>query len=564
MIVAGQFSHAGIKAQNDDACGICLPEGDALFTKGAVAVIADGVSSSEGGREAAEACVRGYLGDFYSTPDSWTVKTASHRILGALNRWLHGTSQRSYRCERALLTTLSIVVFKGSSAYVFHVGDTRVYRYRKGELECLTRDHVVALRKDKPVLARAMGADVNVEIDYRTVSVEPGDVFLLTTDGVHQWISDPLLSAEIDRQRQQPEVGARHIVELARSRGSDDNLTCQFIRIDAVPQVDEESFYRRLSKLPFPPPLEPGMVLDGYRIVREMHASTRTQVYLAVDSRTDKHVTVKTPSVNFEDDPTYIDRFLHEEWVGRRIDNVHVAKVVPADGARQCLYYVTEFVHGQTLRQWMNEHRAAPLSEVRPIVEQLAAGLRAFHRLEMVHQDIKPENVLIDKDGTVKIIDFGSTKIAGLEETPNPVRRDDPLATLNYAAPELFLELGVGNRTDGYALGVITYEMLTGKLPYGGALSRKSAKTAAYVSARTHNELIPPWVDGALRKAVALNYERRYESSSEFVFDLGHPNPAYVTQGPVPLLEANPVRFWQIVSLILILANLVTLLIAAS
>ncbi len=558
MIAAGQFSTAGIKSQNDDACGILVPKDGTLFTKGVVAVVADGVSSSEAGREAAEACVRGYISDYFSAPDSWTVKTASHRILGALNRWLYGTAQRAYRCDRALLTTLSIAVFKGGLAHVFHVGDTRVYRWRNGTLECLTRDHMIALRGDKPVLARAMGADVNIEIDYRTASVEAGDVFLLTTDGVYQWLPDGLLSAQIALHRDNLERGARAIVELAQARGSDDNLTCQLLRIDEVPKVDEESFYRRLAKLPFPPPLEPGMVLDGYRIVREMHASRRTQVYLAVDTRTDKHVVLKTPSVNYADDPRYIDRFLHEEWVGRRIDNVHVAKIVPADGPRQCLYYVMEHVNGQTLRQWMNDHPAAPLSQVRPIVEQLAKGLRAFHRLDMVHQDIKPENVLIDLDGTVKIVDFGSTKIAGLEETPSPERNEDPLATMGYAAPELFLDSPCTNRSDGYALGVIAYEMLTGKLPYGGALSRKAARSATYIPARTHVESIPPWVDGALRKAVQLSYDRRYESSSEFIYDLSHPNPAFMQQGSVPLLEANPIRFWKMVCLVLLAINVAT------
>jgi len=559
MITAGQYSIPGAKEKNDDACGIRLPEGDVLFTKGAVAIIADGVSSAEGGREAAEACVQGYLSDYYSTPDSWTVKTATHRILGALNRWLYGTSQRSYRCDRAMVSTLSVVVFKGGSAHLFHVGDTRIYRWRDGEIECLTRDHTVSLGQQKTALARAMGADINVDIDYRSVSVEENDIFVLTTDGVHQWLPDSLIAGQVDVHRNDPELAARHIVELAQARGSDDNLTCQVLRIDALPKLDEETFYRKLSDLPFPPPLEPGMVLDGFRVVRELHTSKRTQIYLAADTATNTHVVIKTPSVNYEDDPHYIDRFLHEEWIGKRINNVHVVKILPAPSRRQCLYYITEYIEGQTLRTWMNDHPAAPLNLVRPIVEQIATGLRAFHRLEMVHQDIKPENVIIDRDGTVKIVDFGSTKIAGLEETSSPLDEGAPLATVDYAAPELFLGLGVDNRTDGFALGVICYEMLTGKLPYGGPLTAKTAKNARYVSARIHNEELPPWVDEALRRAVHLDYSRRYESSSEFIYDLTHPNPAYAKHRPLPLLESNPVRLWQVVSLILLLLNLVTL-----
>lgn len=566
MFSAGQYSTAGAKEQNDDACGMRLPEDETLHSKGAVAIIADGVSSAEGGREAAEACVQGYLSDYYSTPDSWTVKTATHRILGALNRWLYGTSQRAYRSDRALVTTLSVVVLKGGSAYLFHVGDTRIYRYRAGEIECLTRDHTVSLGHQKTALARAMGADTNVDIDYRTVPIEPNDIFILTTDGVHQWLSDAMLAEQVEENIDDPESVARNIVQLAQSRGSDDNLTCQMLRIISVPKLDEETFYRKLTQLPFPPPLEPGMILDSYRIVRELHSSKKTQIYLAVQTDTGAQVAIKTPSVNFEDDPRYIDRFLQEEWIGKRINNVHVAKICSSTQKRSFLYYATEFIDGQTLRAWMNDHPRAPLTAVRPLIEQLAAGLRAFHRLEMVHQDIKPENVLIDRDNTVKIVDFGSTKIAGLEENVRVLDESVPLATVDYAAPELFLGHGAGNRTDGFALGAIAYEMLTGQLPYGGPLSAKTAKTANYVSARIHDEKIPVWVDEALRRAVHLDYARRYETSSEFIYDLSHPNPSFEKVVHVPLLESNPIRFWQLICLLLLLGNvlLVALLLARS
>ena len=156
--------------------------------------------------------------------------------------------------------------------------------------------------------------------------------------------------------------------------GSNDNVTCQLIRVDKVPQKAEEEFYRELTKLPFPPPLEAGMILDGYRILRELHASKKTQIYLAIDIETKTKVIIKTPSVNYEDDPEYIDQFLHEEWAGRRIKNTHVLKVIETQRKRQFLYYVTEYVEGQTLRQWMNDHPQPSLREVRDIIDQLSFG----------------------------------------------------------------------------------------------------------------------------------------------------------------------------------------------
>ncbi len=549
-INAGQYSDKGLKDGNEDCCGIRIPEEPLLTTKGIAVVIADGVSSSAGGREASEACVQGLLGDYYSTPESWVVKTSGQRVLGALNRWMHGQGQQKYGSAHGMISTLSAVVLKSATAHLFHIGDTRIYRLRDGELECLTRDHQMWGAGEKTFLCRALGADTHLELDYRSLPVERGDLYMLTTDGVHGWLDDKILKSLLLELGANPERAARAIVTRALEAGSEDNATCQVFTIESLPAQDEAEFYRQLTELPFPPPLESGMILDGYRILRELHASKRTQVYLALDTETDTRVVIKTPSVNFEDDPEYIDSFLHEEWAGRRIHNPHVLKVVEATRRRRFLYYVTEYLEGQTLRQWMNDHPRPSLAEVRPIVEQIAMGLRAFHRLEMLHQDLKPENIVIDGHGTVKIVDFGSTRIAGIQEIAAPVDRDRPLGTLDYAAPEYFQGLAGTYRSDLYSLGVIAYEMLTGRLPYGGPLSTRTLKKASYQPARKHNPEIPAWVDGALQKAVHKNPARRYEAKSEFIYDLSHPNPAFAKPSATPLLERDPTAFWRTLSVI--------------
>lgn len=109
---------------------------------------------------------------------------------------------------------------------------------------------------------------------------------------------------------------------------------------------------------------------------------------------------------------------------------------MPGKRKRKFLYCLTEYIEGTTLRQWMRDHPLLSISDVRGIVEQIAKGLRAFHRLEMIHQDLKPENIMIDNTGTVKIIDFGSTKIAGIEEIASPISHSHLPSTENYSAPE--------------------------------------------------------------------------------------------------------------------------------
>jgi serine/threonine protein phosphatase PrpC len=556
-ITSGQHSDAGIKDSNDDACGIRVPDAALLNSKGVAAVIADGMSGSEAGREAAEACVSGFLSDYFTTPESWSTETSGEKVLTALNRWLYGQGHREYESAQAMVTMLSVLVIKSATAYLFHVGDTRIYRMRHGRLECLTRDHRVHISDDKNYLSRAMGIELHMEIDYRLLPVEQGDIYLLTTDGVHDYLDDSVLAEHLYGMGADGDAVARAIVEQALANASLDNVTCQVIRVDELPHQDAHEFYRQFSELPFPPPLEPGMVLDGYKVVRELHASKRTQVYLAVDTQTDHKVILKTPSVNYEDDPEYIDRFLHEEWAGRRINNQHVLKVLEPHGRRQCLYYVTEYVDGWTLRKWMHDNPSPALEDVREIVQQIAAGLRALHRQEMIHQDLKPENIMIDRYGTVKLIDFGSTKIAGIEEITTPLADQGPLGTRRYAAPE-YVQGYAGSRvSDIYSLGVILYEMLTGQLPYGDKeLTPRRLRRVRYIPASRFNREIPAWIDKALERAVALTSNRRYALLSELVHDLSHPNPAFTRNTAEPLIERNPLLVWKGIALLLLLLNL--------
>ena len=163
-ISAGQATDAGAKPANEDCMGLCIPEGHGLTTKGVAAVIADGVSSAEAGREASESCVQGFLADYYSTPESWSVKQSGHAVLTALNRWLYSRGREYQDRHRGYVTTFSAVVFKSHSAHLFHVGDSRIYRLRQGELELLTRDHATRISSEQSYLSRAMGLDVGIGI----------------------------------------------------------------------------------------------------------------------------------------------------------------------------------------------------------------------------------------------------------------------------------------------------------------------------------------------------------------------------------------------------------------
>lgn len=556
LISLGQYSDKGRKATNQDFHGALIPDEPARSLKGIAIAVADGISSSAVGREAAESAVKSFLTDYYCTSDAWSVKTSAQRVIAATNSWLHAQTRRSVGTDRdrGYVCTLSVMVLKGTTAHIFHVGDARVSRISGDSLEQITVEHRVVISSEQIYLGRALGMAPEIEIDYHAVALAPGDVFVLATDGVGESVGGRFVAETVAASGDDLDGAARRVAEEASRLGSPDNLTVQIVRIEALPDTAADDMVGRDSDLPLPPLLEPRMTFDGYWIVRELAASSRSHIYLAVDTDDDSLVALKIPSIDRRDDPSYLRRFKLEEWVARRIDSAHVLKPKAVGRRRNYLYVVTEFVEGETLAQWMIDHPKADLPTVRGIVAQLARGLQAFHRKEMLHQDLRPANVMIDATRTVKIIDFGATRVAGVAEA-SPFADDEIPGTQQYAAPEYVIGEQPTTASDIYALGVITYQMLTGRLPYGAEMAKARTRAAQgrvrYRPASDEDTQIPAWIDAMLRKAVHPDPRRRYAELSEFVHDLHHPNAALIDARATPLVERNPLRFWQALSLLL-------------
>lgn len=557
----GQESCAGHKSSNEDSMGLFVPDDPKTLThKGIACVISDGVSAAEAGREAAETCVQSFLSDYFSTPETWTVETSARKVLSALNVWLYRQGLSFTDTRRGFVCTLSIVVLKSRTAYFFHVGDTRIHQLRKDKLTQLTRDHTTAVSASETFLVRAMGLDSNVDIDFGTASVEPGDVFLLTTDGVHGVLTpEQLLETWV--QSENPQKACEALLQRALDAGSSDNLTAQAIVVDSVPDADAEEYVNRLTALPFPPELQVGWVLDGYKVERELHSSSRSQLHLVRDAAGNAAV-MKTPSANYSDDPSYIERFLLEQWIGTRVQSRHLVKSIPPPEERSCLYHLMEYVPGQTLAQWQREkHGKLPqnLEAINDMLGQVVRGLIALHRKQIFHQDLKPDNIMVDDQGVVKIIDYGSCYVAGVEELPVPVERERALGTVTYSAPEASLGIKPRPNSDLYSLGCVAYELFTGSHPYGKAAetARSGSDFASlkYTPAYAINPHVPVWVDGALRRAVQVDPQKRYQELTEFMYDLEHPNREYLdlSRDRAP---ADREFSWKIISLTLLIALL--------
>src|SRR5882757_7869808 len=289
QISIGQHSDKGRKEVNQDFHGVLIPDEPLLGLKGIAIVLADGISSSNVSQIASQSAVKGFLTDYYCTSESWSVKTSAQRVIVATNSWLHAQTRRSqhaYEKDKGYVCTLSAMVIKSAHAHIFHVGDCRIYRIARNGLEQLTDDHRVALSSEESYLSRALGVNPQIEIDYRMLKVETGDVFLLATDGVYEYVDGGFVVDAVASNADDLDRAARTIVEEAYARNSPDNLTAQIVRIDDVPQGEASELFGEASELPLPPLLEARMVFDGYKIVRELYGSSRSHIYMAVDTAT--------------------------------------------------------------------------------------------------------------------------------------------------------------------------------------------------------------------------------------------------------------------------------------
>ena len=562
----GEYSDKGTKEINQDFHDIFIPTDHQLTTKGVAIAIADGISSSNVSQIASKTSVTSFLIDYFSTSELWSVKKSAYRVLSAANSWLYAQSAKGefpHDKNRGFVCTFSAMIIRSTTAHLFHIGDTRVYRLRDGTLKLLTQDHRLQVSQEKSYLSRALGIEKELSIDYDTHEVLQDDYYLFMTDGVYEHIEESVLINTITNPQQSLQESAKLLTELALEDGSSDNLTIQIIKIDNLPKSDVKEIDKELLSKPLPPILETKTLFDGYKILRELSTSSRSRTYLAFDTDSSDKVVLKIPSSDLHNDKASLERFLLEDWIAKRVSNSYLLKAHEQKRKKNYLYNATEYIEGQTLTQWMRDNPKLDLTTVREIATQIAKGLQAMHRQEAIHQDLRPANIMINSSNTIKIIDYGSVKVTGIADINSLVEQGNILGTMLYSAPEYFLGEVGSSGSDIFSLAVIIYQMISGKFPYGTdvskATSRSLQRKLKYKSLHTQESDIPLWVDAALKKALEPTPRNRYSELSEFIYDLKHPNETLIREHNVPFVERNPVLVWQIVSFVLLITVIVLL-----
>ncbi|MFT7053513.1 MAG: serine/threonine protein phosphatase PrpC/predicted Ser/Thr protein kinase, partial [Psychromonas sp.] len=570
-LIVGGSSETGKREVNQDAFAVKIPTS---YTekkhKGIVASIADGVSCSSKSQQASHTSVTQFINDYYCTPENWDTKLSAGKVLNSLNSWLYQHGNNDQIRHDGLITTFSSVIFKSTTAYLLHVGDTRIYRYRDSVLKQLSKDHCRAQYGKNSVLTRALGMDSHLEVDFQTTELQQDDLFFLSSDGVHDWLSKTELAEHLSTLKAQ-ESSAAHFENLAKAigqhaldNGSTDNLTCLLLKVKSLPVVAVDELQKRLTELTIPPALHEGNEIDHFKIQKVIHEGPRSHVYLAIDKWSKRLFVLKMPSLNFSDDLVYLDGFSKEQWVGRKLSHPSIMSILPKVDGSPFLYHICEYIKGITLRQWIYDNPNPPLEIAREIIHNIVAAVRVLQRSGMVHRDLKPENIMISVDNKITIIDFGTIKIDSLDEISAAPASEEPLGATHYIAPEYLNEGNASSASDLFSIAVIAYELLSGHLPYkplnSQSLSRARNSQWKYRPIKQFRPDLPDWIDLALQKGAHPVLAQRYSSMSEFTQDLYTPNIKLLrSREAAPLLERNPVKFWQILSTFLFFIALMEL-----
>ncbi|MFG0408836.1 protein kinase [Pseudomonas sp. FYR_11] len=543
-----QASATGPRAENQDALRLVTPAPELAASKGYLFALADGVSQCADGGLAARASLQALALDYYATPATWGVAQALDRLLLAQNRWL-----RAQGNGQPLLTTLSALVLRGRRFTLAHVGDCRVYRWHAGQLQCLSEDHVWDQPGMQHVLKRALGLDQHLLVDYLEGELQPGECYLLVSDGVWASLGDQHIQAVL---REQPDLqlAVDTLVASAHLNGSQDNASAMLVQVDQLGTANLGDTLAQLQHWPVPEPLRPGLLIDGWQ-VEQLRAHSRQSLLYRVRDGQGQAWLLKTLPPERRQEPGAAQALLLEEWFMRRVAGRHFPEL-HACSQRQQLYYVMREYPGQSLAALLAENGPLPLAQWLELARQLLQAVGVLHRRNLLHRDIKPDNLHLGCDGQLRLLDFGLAYCPGLCEDPQHALPGTP----SYIAPEAFDGLPPSPRQDLYAAGVTLYHLLTGHYPYGEVEAFQRPRFGQPVNPARYRPDLPEWLQHHLQQAVAADPAQRFETAEHWLLLLERGDRQELPGRPRPLLEREPLKVWRTLAVLSLLINLILLL----
>ena len=550
-VTYGCATSAGtVRQNNEDSLDFLYPqEEEERLRRGILAVLADGAGGHGFGEVASKLAVETSLRSFGQSADDLSPNQVLWRMFNAANLAVYDEGMRQPSSgERRMATTLTALLLRYNEVFVGHVGDCRAYLIHQGKIERLTADHSyvgmqvkmgllseheAATSDMRTMLTRLIGQNPTVQVDFRKALVHEGDVVVQCCDGVHGCVTE---SEICDIVLSQPlEVACQSLIAMAMKRGSEDNVTVQAIRVDKVKQVGYyrgAPIYYEESKPAMTGEPQVGQVLDARFEITELVArSGMGSIFKAIDLEIGESVALMVPFMHFESDPAFYSRFQREEEIGQSLNHPGILKIFPTSSKKSRPYFVMEFLKGRTLDEVIRAQEKLPVEEALRLASRICEALEYMHGKDIVHRDMKPANVMVCEDGSIRIMDFGIAKAQALRRITfggfSPT-----MGTPDYMAPEQVKGKRGDGRTDLYSLGAMLYEMVTGRVPFEGpnAYMVMNARLIGDPRApRKINPQITPQVEEIILHAMERDPVDRYPDAAAMKADLDAPEQVVVT-----------------------------------
>jgi non-specific serine/threonine protein kinase len=262
-----------------------------------------------------------------------------------------------------------------------------------------------------------------------------------------------------------------------------------------------------------------GKIISHYKILEKLGEGGMGEVYLAEDTKLDRKVALKFLPGEFTKDNDAKERFKREAKAAAALNHPNIITIYEIDKHEDQTYIAMEYVEGETLKDAIASAKL-PLVYVIELAIQICKGLAEAHNANIIHRDIKPQNIIINNQGKIKILDFGLAKLKGLSQL---TKENSTMGTIHYLSPEQALGTDIDHRTDIWSLGVILYEMLTGKLPFHGDYEQAVVysilnETPDFITG--HHPKVPPKMASIMKKVLAKKPEERYQDTFELLLDL--------------------------------------------